>query len=188
MRDRRKEPDERRKREAQLARTMTTVFRCCVMRASFLSPDRADLGEAVKSLVQQMSRPSTSSMESQEKSGDECQQTSVSQSTVTTLQQIGPHANQLVCFRTLGEICSVQGARAESDSSSANVSRRGLGNQRHVQTHHLWIQGMVAANSFVIKKIPKADNICDFFFFKKKNNRPQNAQQTWALWETHASK
>ena len=48
---------ERRKGEAQLSRTMTTVFRSCVMRASSLSQDRADFAEAV------MSSPSTSSME-----------------------------------------------------------------------------------------------------------------------------
>ena len=47
---------ERRKGEAQLSPTMTTVFRFCVMRASFLSQDRAGFGEALKSLAQQMSR------------------------------------------------------------------------------------------------------------------------------------
>ena len=42
---------ERRKGEAQLSPTMATVFRSCVMRASFMSQDRADFGEAVKSLA-----------------------------------------------------------------------------------------------------------------------------------------
>ena len=40
----------------------------------------------------------------------------------------------------------------EPDSSSAEAfaSRRGLGQQRHVQTSYLWIQDMVATNSFVV--------------------------------------
>ena len=39
---------ERRKEETQLSPTITTVFRSCLMRASLLSRDRADLGEAAK--------------------------------------------------------------------------------------------------------------------------------------------
>ena len=54
---------ERRKGEAQLSPTMTTVFRSCVMRSSFLSQDHADLAEPVKSLSQQLSKPSTRSLE-----------------------------------------------------------------------------------------------------------------------------
>ena len=54
---------ERRNGEAQQYPAMTTVFQSCVVRASFLSQDRADLGEAAKGLAQQMSTPSTSSME-----------------------------------------------------------------------------------------------------------------------------
>ena len=51
----------------------------------------------------------------------------------------------------------------ESDSTSAKsfASRRGLGNQRHVQTRYLWIQDRVAANNFVIKKVATAKNVSD---------------------------
>ena len=43
--------------------TDVTSYRSCVMRAAFLAQDRPDLGEAVKSLSQQMARPSRSSWE-----------------------------------------------------------------------------------------------------------------------------
>ena len=49
--------------EPPLGRAETTLFRSCLMRASFLSQDRADLPEAVKCLAQQMSTPSKSSVE-----------------------------------------------------------------------------------------------------------------------------
>ena len=54
---------EQRKREPQVSKEETSLFRSCLMRASFLSQDRADLGEAVKSLAQHMARPTASSME-----------------------------------------------------------------------------------------------------------------------------
>ena len=53
----------RRVLEPPLGRADTTLFRSCLMRASFLAQDRADLPEAVKCLAQQMSAPSRSSME-----------------------------------------------------------------------------------------------------------------------------
>ena len=51
----------------------------------------------------------------------------------------------------------------ESDSSSAKsyASRRGLGKQRRVQTRYLWIQDMIAANSFVIRNLPTTSNVSD---------------------------
>ena len=55
--------EEQRLIEPQLGKAETTLLRSCLMRASFLSQDRADLPEAVKSLAQQMSRPTRSSME-----------------------------------------------------------------------------------------------------------------------------
>ena len=54
---------EQRKRETQLSKSHGSAFRSCLMRASFLSQDRADLGEAVKSLAQQMAKPTASSLE-----------------------------------------------------------------------------------------------------------------------------
>ena len=42
---------ERRKGEAQLSSTMTKVFPSLAMRGSFLSQDRADLGEAVRQVL-----------------------------------------------------------------------------------------------------------------------------------------
>ena len=54
---------ERRKHEQALAREMTTMFRSCVMRLSFVSQDRADLAEPVKTLSRQMSRPTQGSLQ-----------------------------------------------------------------------------------------------------------------------------
>ena len=55
--------EEQRLLEPPLGRSETKLFRSCLMRARFLSQDRADLPEAVKCLAQQMSTPSKSSME-----------------------------------------------------------------------------------------------------------------------------
>ena len=49
---------ERRLREAQLLPALTTLFRSCVVEAIF--QDSADLAEAVKSLAQQVSKPTCS--------------------------------------------------------------------------------------------------------------------------------
>ena len=51
----------------------------------------------------------------------------------------------------------------ESDSASAKsyASRRGLGQQGHVQTRYFGIQDMIAANSFVIRKLPTTSNVSD---------------------------
>ena len=54
---------ERRKLEQPLDRSMTTTYRSCVMRLSFLSQDRADLGEPVKTLARQMAKPTQGSMQ-----------------------------------------------------------------------------------------------------------------------------
>ena len=48
---------ERLQHDASLSPADTSLFRSCVMRASFLSQDRADLGECVKCLAQGMSNP-----------------------------------------------------------------------------------------------------------------------------------
>ena len=92
---------------------MTTVCRSSVMRASLLSQDRADLGEAVKSLAQHVSRPSTRISRGwdvicladhlwlEDVNSSECQHTQ----SIATLQQILQHANQqLVWFRGLDDI------------------------------------------------------------------------------------
>jgi len=52
-----------RKEEPDLTREEASMFRSCCMRGSFLSQDRGDIGEAIKSLAQQMARPTKSSME-----------------------------------------------------------------------------------------------------------------------------
>ena len=62
----------RQKGEAQLSQTRTTVFRSCVMRASFPSQHRVDLGEVVTSLAQQMSRPSLRSIKDLKRLGRSC--------------------------------------------------------------------------------------------------------------------
>ena len=43
--------------DSPLSPVDTSLYRSCVMRASFLSQDRADLGECVKSLAQGMANP-----------------------------------------------------------------------------------------------------------------------------------
>ena len=52
----------RRKVEPLLPRTEASEFRSNVMRAAFLAQDRADIGEAVKSLAQFMSKPTMSAL------------------------------------------------------------------------------------------------------------------------------
>ena len=54
---------ERRKHEQPLDRQSTTTYRSCVMRLSFVSQDRADLAEPVKTLARQMSKPTQGSMQ-----------------------------------------------------------------------------------------------------------------------------
>ena len=51
----------------------------------------------------------------------------------------------------------------EADSSSAEsyARRRGLGKQRNVKTRYLWIQDMIASNSFVIRKLPTTSTVSD---------------------------
>ena len=51
----------------------------------------------------------------------------------------------------------------ESVYSSAKsfARRQGSGKQRHVQTRFLWIQDMIASNSFVIRKLSTASNVSD---------------------------
>ena len=53
---------ERRKLEIQLPPAESSLYRSCTMRAAFLGQDRADLGEAVKSLAQSMARPVPSAL------------------------------------------------------------------------------------------------------------------------------
>ena len=48
---------ERRLSEPTLSKTDTSAYRSCVMRAAFLAQDRADIGEATKTLARSMSRP-----------------------------------------------------------------------------------------------------------------------------------
>ena len=48
---------ERRLSEPALNRADTSAYRSCVMRAAFLAQDRADIGEATKTLARSMSRP-----------------------------------------------------------------------------------------------------------------------------------
>ena len=55
--------EERKVGEPPLCKSETTLFRSCLMRASFLAQDRADLPESVKCRAQQMSCPTRTSME-----------------------------------------------------------------------------------------------------------------------------
>ena len=55
--------EERKLQEPQLSKEETRLYRSCLMRASFLAQDRADLPEAVKRLAQHMSRPTRTCME-----------------------------------------------------------------------------------------------------------------------------
>ncbi|CAE8638172.1 unnamed protein product, partial [Polarella glacialis] len=48
---------EKRRQSKPLSAAQTSAYRSCLMRGSFLSQDRADLGEAVKSLAQGMAQP-----------------------------------------------------------------------------------------------------------------------------------
>ena len=48
---------ERRLSEPALNRADTSAHRSCAMRAAFLAQDRADIGEAIKTLARSMSRP-----------------------------------------------------------------------------------------------------------------------------------
>ena len=51
--------------------------------------------------------------------------------------------------------------KSDISSAKAFVGRRGLGNQRHVQTRFLWIQDVGAATTFVVKNVPTADIMSD---------------------------
>ena len=51
-------------RGPKLSAADTSLYRSCVMRASFLSQDRADIGESVKSLAQGMAAPTRGHMQS----------------------------------------------------------------------------------------------------------------------------
>ena len=53
---------ERRRHEQPLDKGTTTIYRSCVMRLSFLSQDRADLAEPVKTLARQMAKPTQGAM------------------------------------------------------------------------------------------------------------------------------
>lgn len=53
----------------KLSQAETALYRSCVMRASFVSQDRADLGEAVKCLAQGMSSPTRAHLQSLKRLG-----------------------------------------------------------------------------------------------------------------------
>ena len=170
---------------------LTTEFKSCVMRAqlSLTRPSRLGRGcekscsANVKTIDKSAGR---SDMIAALLAGqaiansNECQETSVFQSTVLLQQQLGWFRGQqrlLTCRHQLGcervRVLWMDGAAhalglhaymhdfgvslllvIESDSTSAKplARRRALVKQRHAQTRYSWIHDMVAANNFVIKK------------------------------------
>lgn len=203
----------------ELSAEDATKYRSSVMRASFLSQERADLGETVKRLAQGMASPRMAHWEMLKRlarylvqmpdvsliyeqqpmpdhirvsvdsdfAGDKVGR----KSTTGMVQHLGRHVikatsnlqtvlglnvSESECYALvhgtshglglqafMRDLGLVVGLVVESDSSSAKsfASRKGLGKQRHVQTHFLWLQQVVGDERVVIKKIGTASNVSD---------------------------
>ncbi|CAK0798924.1 unnamed protein product, partial [Prorocentrum cordatum] len=147
-----------------LSSSEATLYRSCVMRASYLGQDRLDIQEAVKCLAQSMKSPNEFNLQEPKRLGRYV--LGRPRAILKFPKQAMPNSAHALGIKSLMADWGLSSAirlNVKTDCAAAKgfATRRGLGKQRHVNTRYLWLQDRVASGDIRIVKVRTTEQMAD---------------------------